>query len=170
MSPSSTLSLRARCVRRLLRPPRNASRNLKAFQPRRSFSLSFSLCLSLSLSLAFEVLGMSAGSCLSKRASKVLPRQNLHVFCIQIEGSALKLEELALHSREGYESRRRPRDTYPESYIAKYTSIRRKLGCFALRLRAAGILREKGLYFQPDGPNSLYHRDDLVDRPRAMGV
>ena len=23
---------------------------------------------------------------------------------------------------------------------------------------------------QPTGPNPLYHRDDLVDRPRAMGV
>ena len=26
------------------------------------------------------------------------------------------------------------------------------------------------LYWQPTGPNPLYHRDDQVDRPRAMGV
>jgi len=30
--------------------------------------------------------------------------------------------------------------------------------------------RERLLYRQPTGPNPLYHRDDLVDRPRAMGV
>ena len=26
------------------------------------------------------------------------------------------------------------------------------------------------VYWQPTGPNLLYHRDDLVVRPRAMGV
>ena len=30
--------------------------------------------------------------------------------------------------------------------------------------------RETALYWQPTGPNPLYHRDDQVDRPRAMGV
>ena len=25
-------------------------------------------------------------------------------------------------------------------------------------------------YCQPTGPNTLYHRDDYVERPRAMGV
>ena len=30
--------------------------------------------------------------------------------------------------------------------------------------------RERTLYWQPSGPNPLYHRDDQVDRPRAMGV
>ena len=29
--------------------------------------------------------------------------------------------------------------------------------------------RERILDWQPTGPNPLYHRDDLVDRPRAMG-
>ena len=28
--------------------------------------------------------------------------------------------------------------------------------------------RERVLYGQPAGPNPLYHRDDSVDRPRAM--
>jgi len=31
-------------------------------------------------------------------------------------------------------------------------------------------LRERVLYRQPTGPNPLYHRDNKVDRPRAMGV
>jgi len=30
--------------------------------------------------------------------------------------------------------------------------------------------KERVLYFQPTGPNPLYHRDDQVDRPRAMAV
>ena len=30
--------------------------------------------------------------------------------------------------------------------------------------------RERVLYRQPTGANPLHHRDDLVDRPRAMGV
>ena len=30
--------------------------------------------------------------------------------------------------------------------------------------------RERVLYYQPTGLNPLYHRDDWVDRPRAMGV
>ena len=30
--------------------------------------------------------------------------------------------------------------------------------------------RERVLYRKPTGPNPLYHRDDQVDRPRAMGV
>ena len=30
--------------------------------------------------------------------------------------------------------------------------------------------RERVLYCQPTGPNPLYHRDDEVVRPRAMGV
>ena len=28
--------------------------------------------------------------------------------------------------------------------------------------------RERVLCWQPTGPNPLYHRDDLVDRPRAI--
>ena len=34
----------------------------------------------------------------------------------------------------------------------------------------AACQRERVLYRQPTGPNPLYHRDDEVDRPRAMGV
>jgi len=30
--------------------------------------------------------------------------------------------------------------------------------------------RDRVLHWQPTGPNLLYHRDDLMDRPRAMGV
>jgi len=30
--------------------------------------------------------------------------------------------------------------------------------------------RERVLHCQPTGPNPLYHRDDKVDLPRAMGV
>ena len=34
-----------------------------------------------------------------------------------------------------------------------------------------GTILERGvLYRQPTGPNALYHRDDLVDRSRAMRV
>ena len=33
-----------------------------------------------------------------------------------------------------------------------------------------GAVSERVLYGQPTGPSPLYHRDDLVDRPRAMGV
>ena len=29
---------------------------------------------------------------------------------------------------------------------------------------------ERVIHWQPAGPNPLYHRNDLVDRPRAMGV
>ena len=31
-------------------------------------------------------------------------------------------------------------------------------------------VRERVLNLQPPDPNPLYQRDDLVDRPRAMGV
>ena len=30
--------------------------------------------------------------------------------------------------------------------------------------------RERVCYWQLTGPNPLYHRDDLVDRPRVMSV
>jgi hypothetical protein len=30
--------------------------------------------------------------------------------------------------------------------------------------------RERLLYRQPTGPNPLYHRDDLVERPRAIQI
>ena len=36
--------------------------------------------------------------------------------------------------------------------------------------RAELALSEIFLYGQPAGPNPLFHRHDLVDRPRAMGV
>ena len=32
------------------------------------------------------------------------------------------------------------------------------------------IARERDLYWQPDGSNPIYHRDDVVDLPRTMGV
>ena len=32
------------------------------------------------------------------------------------------------------------------------------------------LIRERVLYGQPAGPDPLYHRDDEVDRPRAIGV
>jgi len=37
------------------------------------------------------------------------------------------------------------------------------------RVRRTGGTRERVLRCQP-GPNPLHHRDDYVDRPRAMGV
>ena len=36
-------------------------------------------------------------------------------------------------------------------------------------MRAKRQQREKVLCFQPTGPNPLDHRDNLVERPRAMG-
>ena len=39
-----------------------------------------------------------------------------------------------------------------------------------LRVARSENERERVLYQQPTGPNPLYHRDDLVDRPRDMGV
>ena len=72
-----------------------------------------------------------------------------------------------LHPRE---SRKCSRDTYPESYITKYTSIRR-LNPKPLQVRdragGAGGCGDRGAR-QPTGPNSLYHRGDQVDRPLAM--
>ena len=37
-----------------------------------------------------------------------------------------------------------------------------------LSWRLPGPATERVFYFQPAGPSPLYHRDDLVDRPRAM--
>ena len=36
--------------------------------------------------------------------------------------------------------------------------------------RISSACRERVVYCQPTGPNPFYHRDDLVDRPRAMGA
>jgi len=36
--------------------------------------------------------------------------------------------------------------------------------------KGAPSVSERVLYWQPTGPNPLFHRDDEVDRPRAMGV
>ena len=37
-------------------------------------------------------------------------------------------------------------------------------------LGAGAASRERVLHWQPTGPNPLDHQDDVVDRPRAMGV
>ena len=58
-------------------------------------------------------------------------------------------------------------------YIYIYFSRRRHLGGHGdVEGGAPPLLqqRERILYSQPTGPNSLYHRDDLVDWPRARGV
>ena len=41
---------------------------------------------------------------------------------------------------------------------------------FAVQGSGVRVKKESLLYQQPIGPKSLYHRNDLVDRPRAMGV
>jgi hypothetical protein len=50
------------------------------------------------------------------------------------------------------------------TYVWKLTK-KKPLICPLVAFRA-----ERVLHGQPAGPNPLFHRDDLVDQPRAMGV